>query len=197
MQAIDIAMARADVRWGAALALLQAGFSLPAREGMSARDFMREALGFPDDYIEGVVSTVFLDDSPVDDIDAARIVEGSRIALSAAMPGLVGAVMRRHSPYAALRETISYRSDVGSEWSAGGLSEGGTEGRSAAIRVGVKLFNSVMRDRGPEVLARGIFLQGERAAETLRLFEAVVIVGGTHSGRGNSELFLRLREVQS
>ena len=176
MQTIDVSMARADVRWGAALAILQAGFSLRARRGMSARVFMREVLGFPDAYIEGVVSTVFLDDSPVDDIDTARLAEGSRIALSAAMPGLVGAVMRRHSPYAALRETISYREGGGAEGSSeggarrdgSGLESAESAGGPPEIRVGVKLFNSVMSGRGPEVLARGIVLADDRALEALR-----------------------------
>ncbi|MDA8409499.1 MAG: hypothetical protein M0001_03805 [Treponema sp.] len=217
MQTIDISMPRADVRWGAALGLLQAGFSLRAPAGMSARAFMREVLGFPDAYIEGAVSTVFIDDSPVDDIDAARLVEGSRIALSAAMPGLVGAVMRRHSPYAALRESISYREGEGGAGGGGGRvvgndraageGRGGGGGGGAApapeVRVGVKLFNSVMVDRGPEVLARGIYLEGQRAVEALRDLGldgaspavaelAVAVTTGTMA-----ELFLRICEVFS
>ena len=203
MQKIEVTIPRADVRWGAALGLLQAGFAMPAREGMSAREFMREILAFPDSYIEGVVSTVFLDDSPVDDIDAARLAEGSRIALSAAMPGLVGAVMRRNSPYAALRESISYKKD-------GAVASSAAEG-PPEIRVGLKLFNSVMTDRGPELLARGIYLQGEAAEEALRSLE--VETHGT-SGEGaragsakngaasmplpapSSEIFLRIVEAQ-
>jgi len=212
MQTIDVALPRADVRWGAALGLLQAGFSMRTQSGMSARVFMREVLGFPDAYIEGVVSTVFVDDSPVDDIDAARLVEGTRIALSAAMPGLVGAVMRRNSPYAALRESISYQKDcyaVGETKGGGSKAEardptdgeaGGGAGRSPEIRVGVKLFNSVMTDRGPEVLARGIYLRGEAAVEALRSFDVeaatTLAVASNAEAAPSSEIFLRIVEAQ-
>jgi len=192
MRTIQIELPRADLRWGAALGLLQAGFSMRARAGISARAFMRETLGFPDAYIEGAVSTVFIDDSPVDDIDAARLAEGSRIALSAAMPGLVGAVMRRHSPYAALRESISYRERTG----------GADEGRLPEIRVGVKLFNSVMVDRGPEVLARGIHLGGEKAIEALRWLgiedaAATMAPAGTIAAKNDAEFLLRICEAPS
>lgn len=203
MQKIEVTIPRADVRWGAALGLLQAGFFMLAREGMSAREFMRDILAFPDPYIEGVVSTVFLDDSPVDDIDATRLAEGSRIALSAAMPGLVGAVMRRNSPYAALRESISYKKDGAAAMSA--------VERPPEIRVGVKLFNSVMRDRGPELLARGIYLRGEAAEEALRSLEVEARATSGEKVRAgsakeaatsmplaapSSEIFLRIVEAQ-
>jgi hypothetical protein len=142
----------------AALSLLQAGAGLRCRVGLSARVFMREVLGLDDAYIEGTVSTVFLDSEPVDDIDAAMVRDGSRLALSAAMPGLVGAVMRRNSPYASFREGISHGREAASPTDAAG-----EEGF-----VIVKLFNSVMRDRGPALLARGVLAPGAAAAELAR-----------------------------
>jgi hypothetical protein len=114
---------------------------------------MRDILRFEDEYIEGSVSTVFIDSEPVDDIDAAVVVDGSLIALSAAMPGLVGAVMRRKSPYASFRKGISYSPPV-----AGPKAEGGEEGL-----VRVKLFNTVMRDRGRDLLSRGILVTEDQA----------------------------------
>ncbi len=142
-----------DPAWGEALGLLQAGFLVSARIGLSARSFMRDILRFEDEYIEGAVSTVFIDSKPVDDIDAAVVVDGSLLALSAAMPGLVGAVMRRKSPYSSFRKAISYSSPL-----AGPKAEGRGEGL-----VRVKLFNSVMRDRGRDLLSRGILVAEAQA----------------------------------
>jgi hypothetical protein len=41
------------------------------------------------------VSTVCLDGHPVDDLDACLLGDGSRLALSGALPGLAGACLRR------------------------------------------------------------------------------------------------------
>ena len=144
----------------AALSLLQAGVRVRCRSGDSARVFMREALGFDDGYIEGTVSTVFLDSEPVDDIDAARVQDGSRVALSAAMPGLVGAVMRRNSPYASFRSGISHERHAADPV--------GSPAPSEAL-VLVKLFNAVMKDRGPALLARGVVVEAEEAGNLARL----------------------------
>lgn len=221
MRQIDIELGRADVRWGAALSFLQAGFLLEAPPGLSARAFMAEVLGFPAAYIEGSVSTVFLNDQPVDDIDAARVGEGSRLALSAAMPGLVGAVMRRRSPYASFREAISHHGDpsagaAGAEGAAGSGAAAGPEvgaapppgsqalpaaARRAEVPVRVKLFNAVMVDRGPSVLARGIILEGRAAAEALELFGPAAAAAAADAAApgpaaARAELLsLRLREA--
>lgn len=154
----ELSLAPGDPAWDEALGLLQAGFAVRSALGLSARAFMRETLWFEDGYIEGAVSTVFIDAKPVDDIDAAVVAEGSLIALSAAMPGLVGAVMRRRSPYASFREAISYSPGASPRPSPGG-------GREGLIRV--KFFNAVMRDRGRETLGRGIFVTGRQAERIL------------------------------
>jgi len=147
-------------------ALLQEGFLVESRPGLSARAFMRETLGLEDEYIEGTVSTVFIDSQPVDDIDAATVGPGSLIALSAAMPGLVGAVMRRGSPYASFRAAISYGAgdDAARPRGAAGAPRASRDGE---ILVRVRLFNSVMRERGPGILARGVLVETERAARLL------------------------------
>lgn len=138
--------------WTRIASLVQEGFALHGLEGQSLRDFMRGPLGMADTYIEGSVSTVFLDYKPVDDLDTAVISPGCLVSLSAAMPGLVGAVMRRNSPYASFREAISH--------------EGRIDGRMAATartcRVQVKLFNSIMREHSPVLLQRGILVEAPR-----------------------------------
>ncbi len=156
--------------WGPLLNILQAGFLVESRLGLSVRAFARETLGFDDAYIEGRISTVFLDSEPVDDIDTALVWEGSRISLSAAMPGLVGAVMRRNSAYASFRKGISYGDK--------GTLTGG-ESRSGRGRVRVKLFNSIMVERGPGILGRGIILE---AAELEAALPGAAAGGGESPG---------------
>ncbi len=137
--------------------IVQEGFALYGLEGQSLRDFMRGPLGMSDAYIEGAVSTVFLDYKPVDDLDGAVISPDCLVSLSAAMPGLVGAVMRRNSPYASFREAISHGRPTGQDAAAGC--------RRCIVRV--KLFNAVMREHGPLILARGILLEPERISAAL------------------------------
>jgi hypothetical protein len=180
MRTVEALLADGDPAWGRLRGLLQAGVDVPSTAGLSLREFMRDGLGFPEGYIEASVSTVFLDGQPVDDIDRARVAGGSLVALSAAMPGLVGAVMRRNSPYASFREGIT--------WEAGA----GGAGRAVrgACTVTVKLFNSVMRDRGGELLSRGIIATAGLVAEVLG--EAATGTAGLPSEAGESVL-LRLR----
>lgn len=118
---------------------------------------MRSSLGMADSYIEGAVSTVFLDYKPVDNLDSAIISPGCLVSLSAAMPGLVGAVMRRNSPYASFREGISHEGQQGAEVAAAT--------RTCLVRV--KLFNSIMRDHGPALLQSGILVEASRLAALL------------------------------
>ncbi|MFZ4618352.1 MAG: hypothetical protein ACOYM2_19480 [Rectinemataceae bacterium] len=194
MRDLEIALPAGDPRREEALAVLQAGFGMEARVGSSARAFMREVLLFSDDYIENVISTVFLDDKPVDNIDLALLAEGSRLALSAAMPGLVGAIMRRGSPYASFREAITHRGEglAGVDSPEAASSAAGSS-EAARILVRVKIFNSVMRDRGPGVLARGIVLTPERAAELCATL-GVAAPQGLDSG---ADSLLRFRIVES
>jgi len=78
--------------------ILQQGFLLKAQVGCSMKRFLIEGIGLSPEYIAERIQTIFLDGSPVDDLDSAIIKDGSHLALSAAMPGLVGAAMRRGGP---------------------------------------------------------------------------------------------------
>ena len=129
--------------------LLQKGITVPATVGCTLRSLLCDQFAIPADYVTDRITTVFLDNSPVDDLDRTIIQDGSRVTLSAAMPGLVGATMRRGGFYAALRQGISHVTDSGT-----------TAGASGTVRV--KLFNLLLAELGPLVLARGLILeQGE------------------------------------
>ena len=68
--------------------LLQKGIIVRARSGCSLTAFLREQAEAAPETIEKIQS-IFLDGSPVDDLDRTIIKDGSILALSAAMPGLV------------------------------------------------------------------------------------------------------------
>ena len=124
--------------------LLQRGVTVQATVGCSLQELLSDQLGIPADYVAGRITTIFLNNSPVDDL-GSMIPEGARIALSAAMPGLVGAVMRRSGFYAALRQGITHAESC-SALAAGSGS------------VSIKLFNLLLPEIGPLILAHGVLL---------------------------------------
>lgn len=133
--------------------LLQRGVTVPAAVGCSLREFLCGQLGIPEQYVTGRITTIFLDNHPLDNLDCL-IGAQARLTLSAAMPGLVGAVLRRSSFYAALRAGITQAE------SAGKLDGGnGT--------VTLKLFNLLLPELGPLVLARGILLDRTEVHQVL------------------------------
>lgn len=127
--------------------LLEKGVVIETVTGCTIRDFLCNELGLCSDYLDRRVQTLFLDGRPVDDPDRAMVTDGATVALSAAMPGLLGATMRKAGRYAAMRESIS-----GSEPACGICQKSG--------RVTVKLFNFVAREFGLHLLQRGVEVDG-------------------------------------
>ena len=125
--------------------VLQRGVVVQAKVGRPLKDLLCGQFGIPEEYVTGRITTIFLDNRPVDDLDRSLIHEGSRVTLSAAMPGLVGAMMRRSGFLATLRQGISH-----TEQGDGLKHEQGT--------VRIKLFNLLLAELGPLILARGVVL---------------------------------------
>jgi hypothetical protein len=119
-----------------------------AQVGCSIESFICKQLGVSPEYLEDRIQTLFLDGKPVDDVNSAIIEHGSTLALSAAMPGFLGATLRKGSYYAAMRSQISYKKEAKS----GPIQEG---------MVFVKLFNLLLGELGPAFLKRGIYLDGK------------------------------------
>jgi hypothetical protein len=71
------------------------------------------------------------------------------------MPGLVGATMRRGGFYAALRQGISHLENNVT-----------TVGECGTVRL--KLFNLLLAELGPLVLARGLILEPVELADLLK-----------------------------
>jgi hypothetical protein len=135
--------------------ILQQGVTVPAIVGCTLKSLLIDQFAIPADYVTDRITTVFLDNRPVDDLDRTIVQNGSRVTLSAAMPGLVGATMRRGGFYAALRQGISHVVD-----SKSAASECGT--------VRVKLFNLLLAELGPLVLARGLILERGELEDLLK-----------------------------
>lgn len=123
---------------------LQGGFYLESPEGISVMEFLTEICRISDDYIAENIKTVFINQKPADKLNEVLIAPGMTCALSGAMPGLVGAMMRMGSFYSVLREGITYQN-----------SEPGKTGKKILVKV--KLFNKILYDRGPGFLAGGVY----------------------------------------
>lgn len=114
---IDLRLLMEEAGLSLFLPLLEKGVMLPVRTGCSIRNLFREQLGLPETYLEQRIQTLFLNARPVDDVNTTLIQDGSTLALSAAMPGLLGATMRKGGWYAAFRKDISQSAEgPGEKW---------------------------------------------------------------------------------
>jgi hypothetical protein len=113
--------------------------------------FLTEELRLDPRFVAERITTVFLDGQVVDRLDDAVLHDGALLALSGAMPGLVGATLRRGGAYAAMRSEITHRPGAAS----------GQGPREPLVRV--KLFNLLIAELGPALLARGVVVAREEA----------------------------------
>lgn len=136
--------------------LLQKGCFVKVRIGCSMRELLCDQFDISPEYVKQDIKVLFLDFSPVDDIDTAIIKDGSIVALSAAMPGLVGAAMRKDG-LSWMRSSITYHEDAAEQGPREGL-------------VHIKLFNQVMADLGETFLRRGVYVKSGFLAGFLERF---------------------------
>jgi len=134
--------------------LMQEGFMVRAEVGCTIKTLLCDQFKVSPEYLETRVQTVFLNGKPVDDLESAEIPAGATLALSAAMPGLVGATLRRGGYYARMRSDITYRK----EEAPGARGEG---------MVRIKLFNLLGPELAPTFLAKGVWLSSSRLREFL------------------------------
>ncbi|MFW2366124.1 MAG: hypothetical protein ACN4GW_06885 [Desulforhopalus sp.] len=122
--------------------LLQSGIEISATSGETLGKFLDQFPGFTPEYLAETVQTIFLDGTAVDDLTLPLEGDNPVLALSAAMPGLAGAIFRKNSFHSALRTETK--------------SESSTSEPEKKISVTLKLFNSIARERGAELLAQGV-----------------------------------------
>ena len=125
--------------------LLRSGFSADITVGCSLEHMLCNQMDIAPDYLRDRVQTVFMNNSPVDDITSAPVPDGAVISLSAAMPGLNGAVMRRGGLLSGMRRTISHSPDEVCIQPLPG-------------RITLKLFNLIAKEVGPAILAVGVYV---------------------------------------
>jgi len=128
--------------------LLQHGMVFHIDRPVAIVPFLLDLPGFSAEYIEKVVQTIFIDGVAVDSLDR-DLPPGSTLALSAAMPGLAGAIFRRQGLHGSLRSSTREKPATAS-------------GQSGCLTV--KLFNMIAADRVRDLLERGICVAGKSFA---------------------------------
>jgi hypothetical protein len=134
--------------------LLQKGFYVIVNTS-NLLDILCQISGLDADQVQGRIQTLFLNGKPVDDMASTNVHDGDCLALSAAMPGLVGATMRSGGVLAGFRHSISHR----------------VTGRQSAKNGGVlliKLFNLLIKEMGPRFLQQGILIRADELQALLR-----------------------------
>jgi hypothetical protein len=135
--------------------LLQQGVEVEVETGGNLKQMLIEQFGIPADYIASRITTLFLNYKAVDDAATALIHDSAVVALSGAMPGLVGATMRSGGFYAAMRGAMTYHNEAEVPVAKRG-------------RIRLKLFNLLLDELGPRILRRGVVV----SAAQLRAFLA-------------------------
>ena len=130
--------------------ILQAGFKVNVHTGVSIRDLLCNQFDVNPDYVEDRIRTAFLNGKPVDDFSTAIMESGATLALSAAMPGLVGATFRKGGDLAVFRGTITQR-------------RGDTIVEERLGVVSIKLFNLLAKEIGLTFLKRGVMVDSDTA----------------------------------
>ncbi len=133
--------------------VLQSGIEITTKRGETIAGFLNRFPGFTAEYLADTVQTIFLNGTAVDNLSLPLAGKNPTLALSAAMPGLAGAIFRKNSFHAALR-TETKSSQAASE-------------EEESISVTLKLFNSIAKERGEELLKTGFCMSGEQLANFL------------------------------
>lgn len=125
--------------------LFQAGVFVEVETGCTIKQLLVEQFGISADYLAGRITTLFLNHKAIDDAATAIVNNGSVLALSGAMPGLVGATMRSGGHLAAMRGAMTYSNE---------------EQDSQQLRgcIKIKLFNLLLPEIGPRLLRWGIIV---------------------------------------
>jgi len=131
--------------------LLQRGFPVPVTGALSIAELLAALPGFNEEYIRERVQTIFVN-GLAEDNTARELAAGDTLALSAAMPGLAGAIFRRGGRHASLR-TRPVTARQNSTPQSGHIT--------------LKLFNMIATETGPQLLEEGILIKGTVLARFL------------------------------
>ncbi|RJQ82222.1 MAG: hypothetical protein C4519_08135 [Desulfobacteraceae bacterium] len=142
-----------------------AGVGIQTRAGIALSELLCDQLAIPADYVDQRIQTIFVNGRAVDRVAHIRIAGGDVIALSAALPGLAGATLRKGGVLAVLRKEISHTDTTVQT------------GPQAKTMVTLKLFNLVAKELCALLLSRGVWVKGKDIAAHLRQGEATSLRG--------------------
>ncbi len=125
---------------------MQKGVRIRVRLGASVQSVLCEQFALDPEYVARRIQTAFLDGNPVDDFGSARVAEGSVLALSGALPGLAGAMLRRQGIFSPMRAALSHRDRGRGEEKSDGF-------------IALRIFNILLSELTPVFLERGIYLE--------------------------------------
>ena len=128
--------------------LLGGGFDILTEVDLTVSAWFCSQPGLATDYLKNRIQTIFLDGKAVDDPEKAIVKDGSTLALSAAMPGMVGSTFRKEGVFASMRSQISHVTDPSVH-------------HDRQIEVKLKLFNLIAKELGPAFLQKGVIIEGE------------------------------------
>jgi hypothetical protein len=128
--------------------ILQSGFYLEIFTD-NLQELLGQTCGLSPEELKNRIQTIFLNGKPVDELASVNVRDGDCLALSAAMPGLVGATMRAGGVLASFRHSISYRPSA----SRSGPHSG---------RLSIKLFNLLIKEIGPRFLEHGVLVEPDK-----------------------------------
>ena len=125
--------------------LLQHGILYAVDQPVDIHSFLLSLPGFSSEYLEKTVQTIFINGTAADSLDHP-LGCGETLALSAAMPGLAGAIFRRHGRHSSLRSQTASKE---------------LSGNRGAGYITLKLFNSVAVDRVFNLMSEGILIHSQ------------------------------------
>jgi len=124
--------------------ILQSGIEMITEANITLGRFLCSCPGFSEQYLAETVQTIFLNGTALDDLQTPLNAPHPVVALSAAMPGLAGAILRKNSLHSALRTATSLDRTKHSA--------------TGPLAVTLKLFNRIARDKGELLLSRGVVI---------------------------------------
>jgi len=134
--------------------VLQSGFYVSGIEGDSILSLLSSLPGFTTSYIADKIQTIFFNGDALDDAETLLYGPHATVALGGAMPGLAGAIVKKGSPWGALRKTKTAH-------------DTGYSGEQ--VEVVVKLFNTIAVDRGGQLLNESVHINSRDLIHFLEL----------------------------
>ncbi len=150
--------------------LLEQGFGVRVFVGCSIRNLLCGQLGLQDEYLDNRIQTLFLNGKTVDDVDSTLVNDGAVLALSAAMPGIMGACLRKGGLYAPMRSNLyaPMRSNISRGKSRKNIASDISRQYGEVV---IKLFNLLLKEAGPVFFKRGILVGADNLQELLSKYQ--------------------------